>query len=146
MTMRWYVVHTYSGFEKHVTRSLAEHIRNAGMQDKFGEILVPTEEVVEMKSGQKRTSEDRKSTRLNSSHGYISYAVFCLKKDLPKSCTRFKDIAICHGNLFLVDPRRLRNTRATRRMNALYNARIFFFSSAPAAGLLLFPPHALFVH
>lgn len=57
MTMRWYVVHTYSGFEKSVVRSLKEHIRNAGMEDKFGEILVPTEEVVEMKSGQKRTSE-----------------------------------------------------------------------------------------
>jgi transcriptional antiterminator NusG len=57
MTMRWYVVHTYSGFEKSVSRSLKEHIRRAGMEDKFGEILVPTEEVMEMKSGQKRTSE-----------------------------------------------------------------------------------------
>ncbi|MEK7206869.1 MAG: transcription termination/antitermination protein NusG [Pseudomonadota bacterium] len=57
MTMRWYVVHTYSGFEKQVSRSLKEHIRNTGMEAKFGDILVPTEEVVEMKSGQKRTSE-----------------------------------------------------------------------------------------
>jgi len=57
MTMRWYVVHTYSGFEKQVVRSLRDHIRNQAMEDKFGEILVPTEEVVEMKSGQKRTSE-----------------------------------------------------------------------------------------
>jgi len=57
MTMRWYVVQAHSGFEKHVARSLKEHIRTAGMEDKFGEILVPTEEVVEMKSGQKRTSE-----------------------------------------------------------------------------------------
>src|SRR3989344_5691686 len=57
MTMRWYVVHTYSGFEKSVARSLQDHIRNTCMQEKFGEILVPTEEVVEMKSGQKRTSE-----------------------------------------------------------------------------------------
>lgn len=57
MTMRWYVVHTYSGFEKHVQRSLQEHIKRAGMEDKFGEIMVPTEEVVEMKSGAKRTSE-----------------------------------------------------------------------------------------
>lgn len=55
--MRWYVVHTYSGFEKQVVRSLREHIRQASMEDKFGEILLPTEEVVEMKSGQKRTSE-----------------------------------------------------------------------------------------
>ena len=57
MTMRWYVVHTYSGFEKQVVRSLKEHIKNAGMDEKFGEILVPTEEVVELKGGQKRTSE-----------------------------------------------------------------------------------------
>jgi transcriptional antiterminator NusG len=57
MTMRWYVVHTYSGFEKYVVRSLKEHIKNAHMEEKFGEILVPMEEVVEMKSGQKRTSE-----------------------------------------------------------------------------------------
>ena len=57
MTMRWYVVHTYSGFEKHVQRSLSEHIKRAGMEGQFGEILVPTEEVVEMKSGAKRTSE-----------------------------------------------------------------------------------------
>ena len=57
MTMRWYVVQSYSGFEKAVARSLKEHIRNAGMEGKFGEILVPTEEVVELKSGQKRTSE-----------------------------------------------------------------------------------------
>ena len=55
--MRWYVVHAFSGFEKQVQRSLLEHIKRAGMEDKFGEILVPTEEVVEMKSGQKRTSE-----------------------------------------------------------------------------------------
>jgi transcriptional antiterminator NusG len=57
MTMRWYVVHTFSGFEKSVQRSLKEHIKRAGMEDKFGEILVPVEEVVEMKSGEKRTSE-----------------------------------------------------------------------------------------
>lgn len=57
MTMRWYVVHTFSGFEKQVARSLEEHIKNAGMQHLFGEILVPTEEIVELKKGQKRTSE-----------------------------------------------------------------------------------------
>ena len=57
MTMRWYVVHSYSGFEKYVARTLKEHIKRAGMEDKFAEIMVPTEEVVEMKSGQKRTSE-----------------------------------------------------------------------------------------
>ena len=54
---RWYVVHAFSGFEKKVRESLLEHIRRAGMEDKFGEVMVPTEEVVEMRAGQKRTSE-----------------------------------------------------------------------------------------
>jgi transcriptional antiterminator NusG len=57
MTMRWYVVHAYSGFEKSVQRTLLERIQRSGMQDKFGKILVPTEEVVEMKGGQKHMSE-----------------------------------------------------------------------------------------
>ncbi len=54
---RWYVVHAYSGFEKHAKRALEERIKLRGMEDYFGEILVPTEEVVEIKSGQKRKSE-----------------------------------------------------------------------------------------
>ena len=57
MAMRWYVVHAYSGFESQVQRSLKERIERYGMQDKFGEILVPTEEVVEMRAGQQRRSE-----------------------------------------------------------------------------------------
>ena len=57
MTKRWYVVHAYSGFEKSVQRTLVERIARAGMQDKFGQVLVPVEEVVEMKSGQKSISE-----------------------------------------------------------------------------------------
>ncbi len=57
MSKRWYVVHAYSGFEKQVQRSLTERIERAGMGDQFGEILVPTEEVVEMKKGVKRKSE-----------------------------------------------------------------------------------------
>ena len=57
MAKRWYVVHAYSGFEKTVQRTLLERIERAGMQDKFGEIMVPVEEVVEMKSGQKSISE-----------------------------------------------------------------------------------------
>ena len=56
---RWYVVHAYSGMEKSVRRALLERIDRAGMQDKFGEILVPTEEVVEVKGGQKSVSERR---------------------------------------------------------------------------------------
>ena len=57
MTKRWYVVHAYSGFEKSVQRALLERIGRAGMQEFFGQILVPVEEVVEMKSGQKSISE-----------------------------------------------------------------------------------------
>jgi transcriptional antiterminator NusG len=57
MSKRWYVVHAYSGYEKSVMRSLRERIAMAGMEDQFGEVLVPTEEVVEMRAGQKRRSE-----------------------------------------------------------------------------------------
>ncbi len=57
MAMRWYVVHAYSGFEAKVKASLLERIERAGMGDLFGEILVPTEEVVEMRAGQQRKSE-----------------------------------------------------------------------------------------
>ena len=57
MAMSWYVVHTYSQFEKSVSRALAERIQRENMQDKFGQILVPVEEVVELKGGQKVTSE-----------------------------------------------------------------------------------------
>ena len=54
---RWYVVHAYSGMEKAVERNLVERITRAGMQSKFGRILVPMEEVVEVKNGQKKTTE-----------------------------------------------------------------------------------------
>ncbi|HKJ18362.1 MAG TPA: transcription termination/antitermination protein NusG [Xanthomonadales bacterium] len=84
MTKRWYVVHAYSGYEKQVMRSLEDRIERAGMQDQFGEILVPTEEVVEMKGGQKRRS-DRKFFP-----GYVlvememSDESWHLVKDVPK--------------------------------------------------------------
>jgi transcription termination/antitermination protein NusG len=57
MSKKWYVVHAYSGFEKSVLRTLQDRIQRAGMQERFGQILVPVEEVVEMKSGQKNISE-----------------------------------------------------------------------------------------
>lgn len=84
MTLRWYVVHAYSGFENQVKTSLAERVERSGMQDKFGQILVPTEEVVEMREGQKRKS-DRKFFP-----GYVlvqmemSDATWHLVKDVPK--------------------------------------------------------------
>ncbi|NUN61229.1 MAG: transcription termination/antitermination protein NusG [Burkholderiales bacterium RIFCSPLOWO2_12_FULL_65_40] len=57
--LRWYIVHAYSGMEKAVERNIAERIARSGMQDKFGRILVPTEEVVEMKNGSRKTTERR---------------------------------------------------------------------------------------
>jgi transcriptional antiterminator NusG len=57
MAQKWYVVHTYSGFENRVKKSLEERIKNEALQDQFGEILVPTENVVELVKGEKRTSK-----------------------------------------------------------------------------------------
>jgi transcription termination/antitermination protein NusG len=57
MSMRWYVVHAYSGYEKKVAIALQDRVELQGLQSRFGEILVPTEEVVEMRGGEKRTSE-----------------------------------------------------------------------------------------
>lgn len=57
MALQWFVVHAYSNYEHKVKNSLIERVRRAGLEDKFGEILVPTEEVVEMREGQRRKSE-----------------------------------------------------------------------------------------
>ncbi len=57
MSKRWYVVHAYSGYEKQVMKALQERISLSGLEEKFGEILVPSEEVVEMRAGKKRRSE-----------------------------------------------------------------------------------------
>lgn len=57
MSMRWYVVQAFSGYEKRVQLQLREYAEREGLSDKFEEILVPTEEVVEMREGQKRRSE-----------------------------------------------------------------------------------------
>ena len=57
--LRWYIVHAYSGMEKAVERNIAERVVRSGMTAKFGRVLVPTEEVVEMKNGQRKTTERR---------------------------------------------------------------------------------------
>jgi len=59
MSKRWYVVHVYSGMEKSVQRALVDRIARAGLENSFGEILVPSEEVVEVKGGKKSISERR---------------------------------------------------------------------------------------
>ena len=56
MELKWYIVHTYSGFEHKVKANLEERIKTLGQQDYFGKILVPTEKVIELKKGQKKTS------------------------------------------------------------------------------------------
>ena len=56
MARHWYILHTYSGFEEKVKSALLERIRQAGQEEMFGEILVPTEQVVEMIKGTKKTS------------------------------------------------------------------------------------------
>ncbi len=57
MALRWYVVHAFSGFEAQVKRSLDERVERAGMEASFGDVLIPTEEVVEVKDGEQRKSE-----------------------------------------------------------------------------------------
>ena len=59
MSKRWYVVHVYSGMEKSVHKAMLERIDRAGLQEHFGRILVPSEEVIEVKGGQKSISERR---------------------------------------------------------------------------------------
>src|SRR5436189_5318428 len=78
MSKRWYVVHAYSGFEKSVARALEDRINRAGMTDKFGKILVPVEEVVELKGGQKHMSERKffpgyvlVETEMNDDHWHL---------------------------------------------------------------------------
>ena len=56
MTMQWYVVQTYSGYENKAKLALEDAIRREGMAPRFGEVLVPTETIVEVKDGQKRTN------------------------------------------------------------------------------------------
>jgi transcriptional antiterminator NusG len=84
MSKRWYVVHAYSGFESAVKRSLIERIERAGMQDLFGEILVPTEEVVEMRGGSQRRSERKFFPGYVLVQMEMTDEAWHLVKDVPK--------------------------------------------------------------
>lgn len=84
MAKRWYVVHAYSGFEKQVQRSLKERIERSGMHDQFGEVLVPTEEVVEMKKGVKRRSERKFFPGYVLVEMEMNEDTWHLVKDVPK--------------------------------------------------------------
>lgn len=84
MSKRWYVIHAFSGFEGYVKRSLQERVARAGMEDAFGEILVPTEEVVEMRGGQQRKSERKFFPGYVLVHMEMNDETWHLVKDVPK--------------------------------------------------------------
>lgn len=84
MAKRWYVVHAYSGYEKKVVTALQERIEMQGMQELFGEVLVPTEEVVEMRGGQKRRSERKFFPGYVLVQMELTDATWHLVKDTPR--------------------------------------------------------------
>jgi len=84
VSKRWYVVHAYSGFENQVKRSLIDRVDRSGMQDMFGEILVPTEEVVEMRGGQQRRSERKFFPGYVLVHMDMTDETWHLVKDVPR--------------------------------------------------------------
>jgi len=85
MAKRWYVVHARSGYEGRVMQLIRERIQTEGLADLFGEILVPTEEVVEMRSGQKRKSERKFFPGYVLVHMEMSDAAWHLVKAVPGS-------------------------------------------------------------
>ena len=84
MAKRWYVVHAYSGYKKKVMLALQERISLSGMEDLFEEILVPTEEVLEMRGGQKRRSERKFFPGYVLIHMELNDATWHLVKDTPR--------------------------------------------------------------
>lgn len=84
MAKRWYVVHAYSGYEKKVAASLKDRIAMAAMEESFGEVLVPTEEVVEMRGGQKRKSERKFFPGYVLVQMELNDATWHLVKDTPR--------------------------------------------------------------
>ncbi len=84
MSKHWFVVHAYSGFEKQVVRALKERIELSGFNDRFGEVLVPTEEVVEMRAGKKRRSERKFFPGYVLVHMELDDETWHLVKETPK--------------------------------------------------------------
>lgn len=84
MSKQWYVVHAYSQYEKQVKRSLEEHIQRSGLQEYFGDILVPTEEVMEMRGGRKRTTERKFFPGYVLVHMELNDETWHLVKNVPK--------------------------------------------------------------
>lgn len=84
MSKRWYVVHAYSGYEAQVKRSLIERIRRCGLDVQFGEILVPSEEVIEMRAGKQRRSERKFFPGYVFVHMEMTDETWHLVKAVPK--------------------------------------------------------------
>ncbi|MEX0619062.1 MAG: transcription termination/antitermination protein NusG [Pseudohongiellaceae bacterium] len=84
MAKKWYVVHAYSGYEKKVMHALKERIALSGMQEYFDEVLVPTEEVLEMRAGQKRKSERKFFPGYVLVHMELNDDTWHLVKDTPR--------------------------------------------------------------
>lgn len=84
MSKRWYVVHAYSGFESQVKRFLEEHIKRTGLEEFFGDILVPTEEVVEMRDGQRRKSDRKFFPGYVLVHMEMNDETWHMVKNVPK--------------------------------------------------------------
>ncbi len=83
-SMQWYVVQAYSGFEKRVQESLKEYISRSDIKDQFGDVMVPTEDVVELKNGQKRTSERKFFPGYVLVQMSMSEAAWHLVKSVPR--------------------------------------------------------------
>jgi transcriptional antiterminator NusG len=84
MALRWYVVHAYSNFENKVKQALEERIKRDGLEQYFGKILVPTEEVVEMRMGQQRKSERKFFPGYVLVQMKLTDETWHLVKDVPK--------------------------------------------------------------
>ena len=83
-TKQWYVIQAFSGFEKRVQESLKEHIAREGMEEHFGDVEVPTEQVVELKNGQRRTSERKFFPGYVLVHMNMNDQTWHLVKSVPK--------------------------------------------------------------
>jgi len=84
MSLRWYVVHAYSNFENKVKQALEERIKREGLEQYFGKILVPTEEIVEMRLGQQRKSERKFFPGYVLVQMELTNETWHLVKDVPK--------------------------------------------------------------
>lgn len=84
MAKKWYVVHTYSGFENKAKKSLEDKIRLEGLAESFGEILIPTEQVVEMVKGEKRTTKRKVLPSYILVQMEMNDRTFHLVKNVPK--------------------------------------------------------------